>query len=74
MSSLSCDNPQDVYALSSLCLENEENFSNLDCLPTDKMEWYQCAAIAWGLVNMIVGVVGNLLTMVAIPYAAWKKK
>ena len=75
-SQLSCDenHPRDVYVLSKLCV-NGSYEDHLDCVShLDQQRPYRATLGVWGIVVTIVGVLGNLLTLLAVPYAANQKK
>ena len=53
---------------SDLCLSQPDNFST-ECFPS---EYYnlRIAVGVWSIISGFVGFAGNLLTIIAIPYAA----
>ena len=63
-----------LFNLSHHCLIDPD-FSP-DCFP-DEFEWSAGVTIAegiWCILNAVIGFFGNLLTLLAIPYAAHKNK
>jgi len=58
--------------LSTYCL-SEEGQSLDRCAPKVTYVLQRFAGI-WCIINAVVGFFGNLLTLLAIPYAAWNKK
>ena len=44
-----------------------------DCIPNEDKQ-YRTALGIWALINAIIGILGNMLTLLAIPYAARKKR
>jgi hypothetical protein len=63
---------EEVYNLSTYCLS--EVGESLDrCKPEINFTLKHFAGI-WCIINGILGFSGNLLTLLAIPYAAWHKK
>ena len=65
-----------TYDMSEICLDTNIN-QKADCFPSEyKYNDGQIAKIAGTLcvINSIVGFMGNLLTILAIPYAAKRNK
>ena len=70
-----------VHTMSHLCLDgslshlSREDWKML-CFPTDDEEVRTLAMIGgiWALITLIVGACGNLLTLMAIPYAKYKRR
>ena len=61
---------QQVYNMSKLCPGNVD----LDgCYPPRFSGPLATFAGVWCILNAVVGIIGNLMTLVAIPYAAKKK-
>ena len=58
--------------MSELCLHNY-TFYEKDCFPSGIKNWSTYAGI-WCIINSFAGFTGNLLTILAIPYAAKRKK
>ena len=69
------NNSNNIYKLSKFCV-NGSNFDGLyECLPNDLENCpYRIALGCWAILVMIIGVLGNLLTLLALPYAAKKKR
>ena len=77
-SALVCDSEhlKDVYELSYLCWDEYSSNKSLPCFPQtfDDYFGFKLFAVSWMLLNLVVGVGGNLLTLCAIPYAVRKKR
>ena len=66
--------------LSHVCLNG--SFAHLEleewnkrCFPNiERNLWWRRSACVWLLFNFIIGLLGNLLTLVAIPYAGYKHR
>ena len=73
---LICDKSRvnNVSFLSKACVDGTDD-GTLDCLPHEEIEVI-CRIVlgVWGIITIIIGVFGNVLTLVAIPYAAYKKR
>ena len=63
-------NPSTLLNLSNFCLSHP-NASH--CFHSDYSAWIEAEIIS-ALVNSFIGFAGNLLTILAIPYAAKNKK
>ena len=50
------------------------NFTDLNDFEKIKMSDKDLLATIWSIILIFVGVTGNLLTLLAIPYAKWKNK
>ena len=70
-----------VNIMSQFCVNgsasdlNEEDWIRI-CFPTYHVQndvGHKIAGV-WGLLVMIIGIVGNLLTLIAVPYAKWKRR
>ena len=73
---LVCDakHVNDTYILSKLCVNGSDD-GTLDCLPHNVEERQMRFALGlWAVLILIIGVLGNTLTLLAIPYAARKKR
>ena len=73
--SVSCSTPENMYLLNELCT-NGSNSSNLECYK-DHGPMTEASRIitgAWYIFIAFIGIFGNLTTLVAIPYAAKKKR
>ena len=82
---LACDsnNPRNISVLSKLCVNgcntyvhvNDSYIPKYDCFPMDLKHCpYRRALGMWAILIMFIGVIGNLLTLLAIPHAAKKKR
>ena len=60
------------YLMSDLCLHNYSSHAD-ECFPNEIRHWSPYAGI-WCIFNSFAGFTGNLLTILAIPYAAKQKK
>ena len=68
--------PINIYNLSKLCLEHSLSdaiCNRLDCFPEQFTNITSNLVGAWCVINCIVGFCGNLLTVLAIPYAKGRK-
>ena len=50
------------------------NFTDLNNFEKIKISDKDLLAAIWSIILIFVGVTGNLLTLLAIPYAKWKNK
>ena len=67
-----CDGTNNYY-LSKLCVNG--SYEETLCIPElDRQLPYRVALGVWGLIVMVFGVIGNLLTLLSIPYAAQKQR
>ena len=57
---------------SAFCLSQQENFPD-QCFPSEYKELRMAVGV-WAIICGIVGFIGNLLTIMAIPYAAKKNQ
>ena len=71
-----CDptNYSAVLELSLLCLSNAHQNISYDCFPKEIPTPLSNFAGVWCIINAALGFSGNLLTLVAIPYACWKRR
>ena len=66
-------NDTHIGALSKLCTDG--SYDKTLCIPDlEEQSPYRAGLGAWGLVVVFFGVFGNLMTLVAIPYAAKRKR
>ena len=70
----------EVELLSHICLNGSLSYLgrekwNERCFPNygENLVWRRLAGV-WSLFNFFVGLLGNLLTLVAVPYATWKRR
>ena len=66
----SCNDTKYIAILSEICLEYPQHSQ---CFPQE-MQNISIPAGIWCIVNAILGFSGNLLTILAIPYAAKRQK
>ena len=55
-------------------MEKLWNFTDLNNFEKIKISDKDLLATIWSIILIFVGVTGNLLTLLAIPYAKWKNK
>ena len=75
--SISCDplNNSAILILSQLCInDNRDNEIPDECFSKNISTTLSNFAGVWCIINAILGFTGNLLTLLAIPYACWKKR
>ena len=73
LTTLSCDSTL-VINFSHFCLSHAEDFPD-NCFPSDEIfPGFRRAVGIWCIVNAVIGSMGNLLTLLAIPYAAKRNK
>ena len=71
------DQPISVYNLSHICLDlslNDSIKNELDCFPEQFTFATSTVVGTWCILNCVIGFFGNLLTLLAIPYAAKNKR
>ena len=66
----SCNGSKYIQMFSDFCLQHPEEFQ---CFPQQMRDISVFAGI-WSIVNAVLGICGNLLTILAIPYAAKRQK
>ena len=70
---MNCSAPH-VYDLSLFCTnQSKSDEESKICFPDD-IRSYSVLAGIWCVINAVVGFSGNLLTLLAIPFAARRKK
>ena len=69
MENITCNHTTLLY-FSNFCLLNP---NNSQCFPSEYDNWIE-AEIIFALINSLIGFAGNLLTILAIPYAAQKNQ
>lgn len=72
-----CDSnhTEDIVVLSDLCVNEEYNEDLSECLSKDLQDCYVRKSLgSWGIFMIVVGCLGNILTLLAIPYAASRKR
>ena len=62
-----------IFDLSKLCVNGSDDGS-LPCLPDDGNNPYHIALGVWAIIVIVFAVPGNILTLLAIPYAAQKQR
>ena len=60
--------------MSTECLDPKRNIWGVENICTPFTWNLRHAAGVWCIINAVVGFAGNLLTILAIPYACWKRK
>ena len=66
---------EDIVLLSKLCTNGSNVNGWYDCVPASLYHCpYRISLGVWALIIMFIGVLGNLLTLLAIPYAARRKR
>ena len=73
---LECEEGKNLYLLSKLCV-NGSNVDNLECIQNynDITYWVLRKLLAiWSILVGSLGICGNILTLLAIPYAAKRKR
>ena len=65
-----------VHSMSKLCLEAWASKTNKteNCFPNYTHDTIGNIYGIWWMINVFIGFIGNLLTLLAIPYCAIKKK
>ena len=65
----------DVYKLSKLCW-SALDIESSNCFPKNYYDDYylKLFVFIWLIMIITFGVIGNTLTLTAIPYAIWKKR
>ena len=69
---LNCSSPENMTKLSTVCLESKLLYELNQCRPTTS--WFDPIALGWTVFSIVLGVLGNLMTLLAIPYAAKHKR
>ena len=69
MENLNCT-PHNFYNLSKFCTGYHENAPD-NCIPPAD---HRRALGVWASIIAVIGVLGNMLTLLAIPYAAQKER
>ena len=72
---VTCNTSENIYTLNELCT-NGSNSSNLECYK-DHGSMTNASRIStgvWHIVIALIGIFGNITTLIAIPYAAKKKR
>jgi len=76
---MNCCSVDSIYEMSIACTSPDKNFtyngfSCLTHLEDEPLRTLRKVAGIWCIMNGVVGFIGNLLTLLAIPYASKRKK
>ena len=74
MEELSCNSTKNVYILSQMCI-NGSDTSTIECVRSDDVATMvlRYGHGGWLIIIAIVGILGNLTTLLSIPFAARRK-
>ena len=72
MTRLNCT-PENVVAISEFC-ERSEIQSDVECFSKDVPVQFSTFVAVWCILNAICGTCGNLMTLLAIPWATKSKR
>ena len=68
------DKPNDIYTLSKLCV-NGSNWNEFECIYGLEHQRFSRRALGvWAIIVSLVGVFGNTLTLLSVPFAALRKR
>ena len=68
------DNRNDIYALSKLCV-NGSDWNEFECIADlDHQRISRRALGVWAIIVSFVGVLGNILMLLSVPFAARRKR
>ena len=68
------DNPTDIYILSKTCV-NGSDWKEFECIyDLDHQIFSRRALGAWAIIVSFVGVFGNTLMLLSVPFAASRKR
>ena len=73
---ISChkSNQNGIYTLSKFCV-NGSDWSNLECIhDIDEQSFSRNILGIWAIVVSVAGIIGNVLTLLAVPFAADRKR
>ena len=73
---ITCDksNQNDVYTLSKFCV-NGSDWSNLECIHDIEEQSFSRNILGiWAIIVSVAGIIGNVLTLLAVPFAANRKR
>ena len=73
---ITCDksNQNDVYTLSKFCV-NGSDWSNLECIHDIEEQSFSRNILGiWAIIVSVAGIIGNVLTLLAVPFAADRKR
>ena len=73
---LTCDPTNDsaILKLSRHCVNSDVQDGKFDCFPQEISIHFSNFAGSWCIINAFIGLAGNLLTLLAIPYAYKRKR
>ena len=66
--------PENVYNLSHFCVDFELASPDIECFNRKVSPAFTDFITVWCILNAICGTFGNFLTLVAVPWAAYKKR
>ena len=66
--------PENVYNLSHFCVDLEVASPDIECFNRKVSPAFTDFVTVWCILNAICGTLGNFLTLVAVPWAAYKKR
>ena len=70
-----CDsNESDIHFLSRKCMESRKAFYLYNCRRVTQSESSETACLVWTCISLTLGVVGNTMTLTAIPYAKMHRR
>ncbi len=67
-----CDGIENVYRMRIICTDTDDPPES--CYPDEITPTFGIFAGAWGIFVATIGILGNLLTLIAIPVAANHKR
>ena len=67
-------NPENVYNLSHFCVSYKLMRHDIECFNRKVSPAFTDFITVWCILNAICGTFGNLLTLLAVPWAAYKKR
>ena len=68
------EHQNDIYTLSKFCV-NGSDWSNLECIhDIDEQSFSRNILGIWAIIVSVVGIIGNVLTLLAVPFAADRKR
>ena len=62
-------NETDIHFLSQKCMESREAFYSYNCRGATQSDASEVTCLVWTCLSLILGVVGNSMTLTAIPLA-----
>ena len=75
MQNYSCNNTHDIHELGHLCFDSSIA-SQYECVKklTIEVELIRIGSGIWRIVVAVIGIIGNLTTLITVPYAARRKR